>query len=105
MTFPSSADFHVRSRLRACAALAFLLTACHASPRPAITPRLAPVQQLRHDIDTLLSAPAFDRSFWAVLVNSLATGETLYTANARKLLLPASNMKIVTLAAAADRLG
>ena len=105
MTFPSSADFHVRSRLKACAALAFLLTACHASPRPAITPRLAPVQQLRHDIDTLLSAPAFDRSFWAVLVNSLATGETLYTANARKLLLPASNMKIVTLAAAADRLG
>jgi D-alanyl-D-alanine carboxypeptidase/D-alanyl-D-alanine-endopeptidase (penicillin-binding protein 4) len=40
-----------------------------------------------------------------VLVTSLKTGDTLYSQNARRLLMPASNMKIVTLAAAAERLG
>jgi len=38
-------------------------------------------------------------------VKSLRTGETLYEHNANKLMLPASNMKVVTLAAAAERLG
>ena len=42
---------------------------------------------------------------WGVVVKSLPHGDTLYAANARKLLLPSSNMKILTLAAAADRLG
>jgi len=40
-----------------------------------------------------------------VLVKSLKTGETLYSLNPRRLMMPASNMKIITLAAAADRLG
>jgi D-alanyl-D-alanine carboxypeptidase/D-alanyl-D-alanine-endopeptidase (penicillin-binding protein 4) len=40
-----------------------------------------------------------------VLVKSLRTGDTLYARNERKLMIPASNMKIVTLAAAAERLG
>ena len=42
---------------------------------------------------------------WAVVVQSLESGETLYSENASKLMMPASNMKIVTLAAAAERLG
>jgi len=40
-----------------------------------------------------------------VLVKSLKTDETLYAMNAGKLMMPASNMKIVTLAAAAETLG
>jgi D-alanyl-D-alanine carboxypeptidase/D-alanyl-D-alanine-endopeptidase (penicillin-binding protein 4) len=40
-----------------------------------------------------------------VLVRSAQTGEALYALNARRLLMPASNMKLVTLAAAAERLG
>ena len=40
-----------------------------------------------------------------MLVKSLKTGETLYSRNAKRLMIPASNMKIVTLAVAADRLG
>ena len=40
-----------------------------------------------------------------MLVKSLKTDETLYALNAGKLMMPASNMKIVTLAAAAERLG
>jgi D-alanyl-D-alanine carboxypeptidase/D-alanyl-D-alanine-endopeptidase (penicillin-binding protein 4) len=42
---------------------------------------------------------------WAVVVRSLSTGELLYERNPDKLMVPASNMKIVTLAAAARVLG
>jgi D-alanyl-D-alanine carboxypeptidase/D-alanyl-D-alanine-endopeptidase (penicillin-binding protein 4) len=38
-------------------------------------------------------------------VKSLETGKVLYSLNARKLMMPASNMKILTLAAAAETLG
>ena len=49
--------------------------------------------------------PALDRSYWGILVRSPATGDTLYSLNAGKLLMPGSTLKIVTLAAAAERLG
>ena len=42
---------------------------------------------------------------WAVVVRSLATGERLYERNPHKLMVPASNMKVVTLAAAAREIG
>ena len=42
---------------------------------------------------------------WGVLVKSLSTGETLYSLNPGTFLMPASNMKVVTMAAAAERLG
>ena len=53
----------------------------------------------------MLGAPALEHSTWGVLIVSATRGDTLYAANARKLLMPASNMKIVTLAAAAEKLG
>ena len=42
---------------------------------------------------------------WGVLVQSLKTGETIYALNAGRLLMPASTLKVITLAAAAERLG
>ncbi len=60
---------------------------------------------LKADVDAILAAPALARGTWGVAVRSLRTGDTLYSINAGKLLMPASNMKIVTLAAAAARLG
>jgi len=42
---------------------------------------------------------------WGVDVRSLDTGERLYQLDADKLMMPASNMKILTLAAAAETLG
>jgi len=42
---------------------------------------------------------------WGVVVRSLSTGEVLYERNPDKLMVPASNMKIVTLAAAANSMG
>ncbi|MGE5243927.1 MAG: D-alanyl-D-alanine carboxypeptidase/D-alanyl-D-alanine-endopeptidase [Betaproteobacteria bacterium] len=85
------------------AALAF--PACHPASRPVVTPRAPSRAQLQHDIDALLDAPALQRSYWGVAVRSLDSGDTLYAHDAGKLLMPASNLKIVTLAAAADRLG
>ncbi len=97
----------MRSRSSAAFLLAAILTAsaCHRAPKPVIAPRPSPVAQLQHDLDATLNAPALERGFWGVLVRSLRTDETLYAANARKLFLPASTLKAVTLAVAAERLG
>jgi D-alanyl-D-alanine carboxypeptidase/D-alanyl-D-alanine-endopeptidase (penicillin-binding protein 4) len=78
-------------------------------PSPVAVPPVAPasdrVDALRTELRQIFDAPMFDRMQWAVVVQSLASGETVYSENASKLLMPASNMKIVTLAAAAERLG
>jgi serine-type D-Ala-D-Ala carboxypeptidase/endopeptidase (penicillin-binding protein 4) len=63
------------------------------------------VAALAQELSRIFDAPAFDRMQWGVLIQSLESGETLFSRNATKLLMPASNMKIVTLAAAAERLG
>src|SRR5437867_5013882 len=88
-------------------AIVLALSACHPSPRT--NPPSAHVQSsllaLRRDVDSILAAPALRRTSWGVLVRSLTTNETLYNLSADKLLMPASALKIVTLAAAAERLG
>jgi D-alanyl-D-alanine carboxypeptidase/D-alanyl-D-alanine-endopeptidase (penicillin-binding protein 4) len=45
------------------------------------------------------------RAIWAIKIQSLDAGDLLYTLNPDTLVMPASNMKIVTLAVAAERLG
>src|SRR5450759_2768436 len=98
-----------RARARGSAlVIALFLSACHPTPRPVATPRLSAVQQLQHDIDAILAAPALEHSDWGVFVKSLASTdeeETLYTPHARTRLMAAANMKIATLAAASARLG
>jgi len=61
--------------------------------------------QLQQDIEATLAQPVLERATWGIVVRSVASGETFYSVNPHRLLMPASNMKIVTLAAAADRLG
>jgi D-alanyl-D-alanine carboxypeptidase/D-alanyl-D-alanine-endopeptidase (penicillin-binding protein 4) len=60
---------------------------------------------LVQDLDLLFSSRVFSRALVAVRVDSLRTGETLYRRNADKLVVPASNLKLFTLAVAAERLG
>ena len=97
--------------LKACAILTLVVTTACAHPAspayPAAPARPAPpaLVQLQHDIDGILAQPLLAHGFWGVLVKSLKTDETLYALNAGKLMMPASNMKIVTLAAAAETLG
>jgi D-alanyl-D-alanine carboxypeptidase/D-alanyl-D-alanine-endopeptidase (penicillin-binding protein 4) len=56
-------------------------------------------------IDAIISRPDFAPAFWGIEVRSLATGRTLYARNAEKAFRPASNMKLVTTAAALDTFG
>jgi D-alanyl-D-alanine carboxypeptidase/D-alanyl-D-alanine-endopeptidase (penicillin-binding protein 4) len=60
---------------------------------------------LRAAIDSLADAPEFHNAFWGILVVDPERGDTLYSRNAGKLFLPASNMKIVTSAVALEQLG
>ena len=60
---------------------------------------------LRRDLDAIFNAAIMDQGQWGVVVQSLDRGERLYDRNSRKLMVPASNMKIVTLAAAAQAMG
>ena len=53
----------------------------------------------------LLSQPRFEAALWGVKIVSLDTGKTLFEHNAGKLLSPASNVKLYTVALALDRLG
>jgi D-alanyl-D-alanine carboxypeptidase/D-alanyl-D-alanine-endopeptidase (penicillin-binding protein 4) len=79
-----------------------------ALPGEAPAPRPSPsgaVKSLQGNLRQVFGAPIMSRGVWAVGVKSLDTGETLYSLNASKLVMPASNMKIVTLSAAAEVLG
>ena len=56
-------------------------------------------------LDRALATPAFARAQAALVVQSLASGETLYRRNGPTWLVPASTMKVLTAVAAAERLG
>ncbi|HEY8175799.1 MAG TPA: D-alanyl-D-alanine carboxypeptidase/D-alanyl-D-alanine-endopeptidase [Gemmatimonadaceae bacterium] len=71
------------------------------APAPARDDRAA----LRHVIDSMLAAPETRHARWGVLIVDPERGDTLYSRDAGKLLVPASNMKIVTSAVALDALG
>lgn len=73
-------------------------------PRPYTPPR-AGVKALKADLASYYQDQAFQPAVWGVLVKSLATGETLFALNPGTFLMPASNMKVVTMAAAAEKLG
>ena len=63
------------------------------------------MRRLHADLAAVLDAAITAHAQWAVVVRSLDSGELLFARNANKLMMPASNMKIVTLAAAAQVLG
>ncbi len=63
------------------------------------------VGQLRARLDRILDSVDFQDALWGVKIVSLDKNEIWYERNSRKMILPASNMKIVTAAAALLRLG
>jgi len=87
------------------AVAALVATAACAHPAPLAAPAPPALISLQHDIDAILAQPVLAHGYWGVLAKSLKTDETLFAVNANKLMMPASNMKIVTLAAAAETLG
>ena len=76
-----------------------------ASERPDARRSSKAVRELRVDLDRVFGAPIMARGVWGVDIRSLDTGERLYDRNDGRLMMPASNMKIVTLAATASVLG
>lgn len=87
-----------------------LLSGCSATRTsatlaPVPSPMLSPRQALVAAIDSMVNAPQFRNAHWGILIVDPARGDTLYSRNAGKLFMPASNMKIVTGAVALSELG
>ena len=64
----------------------------------------SPVARLQQELDRAFNDPSVN-ALWAIEIQSFETGEVFYQRNAHLLVMPASNMKVVTMAVAADRLG
>ena len=62
------------------------------------------IEELRAGLQEIMRRPEATAAQLSVKVSSLDTGRTIFEENAQKLLLPASVMKIFTVAAALDRL-
>src|SRR6476619_2380276 len=111
------------SRFRAVAPSLFalcVLAACRSAPAaappvpaPAPTPATVPAPAppvdartaLRLFIDSLVDVPECRSATWGLIVVDPGRGETLYTRNADKLFMPASNMKLLTGTTALVQLG
>ena len=63
------------------------------------------VLELQRDLTEIFGDESAPHAVWGVHVRSSERNETLYSLNHRTLLIPASTIKLVTLAAAAERLG
>jgi serine-type D-Ala-D-Ala carboxypeptidase/endopeptidase (penicillin-binding protein 4) len=74
------------------------------TPEPPPAPP-SPLAELKSAIDSLVGDPKFRSAIWGILIVDPDAGDTLYSLNAGKLFLPASNMKIVTSTAALVELG
>jgi len=74
-----------------------------AGARPA--PLAPETRALAAELDSVFGHPEFARAMWGVHVQSLETGEILYSRNAARWFKPASNLKILTGAAALVTLG
>src|SRR6266511_4300272 len=79
-----------------------------ATPSPNLIPKTATttrtLAELQARISEVLRKPELASAIVAIKVASLDTGRVLFDENADKLLRPASNMKIYTVATALDRL-
>ncbi len=60
---------------------------------------------IRNTIGTILADDGLPDTYWGVYVQNLRTGEVVYSQNADKNFMPASNLKLVTTATALDALG
>jgi D-alanyl-D-alanine carboxypeptidase/D-alanyl-D-alanine-endopeptidase (penicillin-binding protein 4) len=83
------------------------LPAASPSPSPSPAIKVTPAQtlpELQAKISEILARPELAPAMVGIKVVSLDNGRVLFEENAHKLLRPASNMKIYTVAAALDRL-
>ncbi len=94
--------------LRGALAASVVVAAACASHQPVktVAPEPSPsLRELRADLNTIFNSAINERGVWAVDIRSVDTGERLFELNSGRLMMPASNMKILTLAVAAESLG
>ncbi|MFN6563581.1 MAG: D-alanyl-D-alanine carboxypeptidase/D-alanyl-D-alanine-endopeptidase [Nostoc sp. ChiSLP01] len=72
---------------------------------PTTTTKAICSTQLGTAIDSVINRPLFSRMRWGILVQPLSARITLYNRDAEKYFTPASNMKLLTTAAALQQLG
>ena len=82
--------------------LLVVVLACAPLSAQTAAPKTVPELQTR--ISQILAKPELAPALIGIKVTSLDSGRVLFEGNAEKLLRPASNMKIYTVAAALDRL-
>ncbi len=81
-----------------------LLAACAPAGGPPV-PERAPLAALRYSLDSLVNDRVFANAQIGVLIFDPASGDTLYSRNAGKVFMPASNQKILSGAVALVQLG
>lgn len=89
-------------------ALAALLASCAARASVAVSPPATdptPLAALQSELRALFTAPAIQHAHWGIKVVSLRDRSVIYSQNPAEFLIPASNQKVLTSAAAAERLG
>ncbi len=94
-----------RSCVLALCLLTFDLLGCARAPVAVSPPRLDPLRQLTQDIMAATSSPGVQRATWGIVVHSLDRNERVFDLNPRTLLVPASAVKLVSLATAVDAVG
>lgn len=70
-----------------------------------VAPEVAARLAIARTADSVFHDPQFRTAMWSALIVNPAAGDTLYSLNARKLVMPASNMKVLTGAVALHLLG
>lgn len=71
---------------------------------PAVAGDICP-GELGAQVDAIANRPEFSRSRWGILIQPLSSTATLYSRDAQKYFIPASNVKLLTTAAALQKLG
>lgn len=90
---------------RLAAVVAAVAVACAPMPSTSVSPKRDALMTLRTHIDSLIERPDFRTAEWAILAVDPASSDTLYAHNAARLMVPASNMKIITSSVALAQLG
>ena len=75
-----------------------------AAQTPAVARDICP-GELGAQVDAIANRPEFSRSRWGILIQPLSSTATLYSRDSQKYFIPASNVKLLTTAAALQKLG